>query len=282
MEYTTYAEVLQESLKSLEKMDEMVLATEERLSIQKRNLEQLVSNIEWLQANIPGQKAKVDISEKYVQHDGQILKLVEREAKAGDYVQFKFFVKGITGTKGGKLYKVFEEPLTRLPVYKDEGGRLRVVYGVYSWVESPSLKAYEVMHDLPFNLSEEEEKAIHELIPPQLKMREEAKKFIKELLESKRCEEKLCEDFPAHYHFRFKPDSSNPACLELRFVVNEEKRTVVGLGIGLYTKEVLKREIAKCAPGDVFDEEIGKAIVLGRMLYKDVSRFEKIKYEVSE
>lgn len=56
MEYTTYAEVLQESLKSLEKIDEMVLATEERLSNQKRNLEQLVSNIEWLQANIPGQK----------------------------------------------------------------------------------------------------------------------------------------------------------------------------------------------------------------------------------
>lgn len=282
MEYTTYAEVLQESLKSLEKMDEMVLATEERLSIQKRNLEQLVSNIEWLQANVPGRKKKLDVSEKYVQHDGQILKLVEREAKPGDYVQFKFFVKGITGTKGGKLYKVFEEPLTRLPVYKDEGGRLRVVYGVYSWVESPSLKAYEVMHDLPFNLSEEEEKAIHELIPPQLKMREEAKKFIEEILESKRCEEQLCEDFATHYHFRFKPDSSNPSCLELRFVVNEEKRTVVGLGIDLYTKEVLKREIARCAPSDVWDEEIGKAIVLGRMLYEDVSRFEKIKYEVKQ
>lgn len=281
MEYTTYAEVLQESLKSLEKIDEMVLATEERLSNQKRNLEQLVSNIEWLQANIPCQKKKLDVSEKYVQHDGYILGLVEREAKVGDYVQFTFFAKGITGTKEGKLYKVFEEPLTRLPVYKDEGGRLRVVYGVYSWAGPRSLKVYEVMHDLPFNLSEEE-KAIHELIPPQLGLREEARKFIEELLESKRCEEQLCEDFPTHYHFRFKPNSSNPSCLELRFVVNEEKRTVVGLGIGLYTKKVLKREIAKCAPNDIWDEEIGKAIVLGRMLYEDVSRFEKIKYEVSK
>lgn len=282
MEYTTYAEVLQESLKSLEKMDEMVLATEERLSNQKRNLEQLVSNIEWLQANIPGQKKKLDVSEKYVQHDVQILKLVEREAKLGDYVKFTFFAKGITGTKEGKLYKVFEEPLTRLPVYKDEGGRLRVVYGVYSWAGPRSLKVYEVMHDLPFDLSKEEEKAIHELIPPQLKMREEAKKFIEEILESKRCEKQLCEDFPAHYHFRFKPDFSNTSCLELRFVVNEEKRTVVGLGIGLHTKKVLKREIARCAPNDIWDEEIGKAIVLGRMLYEDVSRFEKIKYEVSK
>lgn len=275
MEYTTYAEVLQEYSDSLEKMDEMVLKMGDKL-------EQLAKSVEWLQANIPGQKKKLDVSEKYVQHDGQILKLVEREAKVGDYVQFTFFAKGITGTKEGKLYKVFEESLTRLPVYKDEGGRLRVVYGVYSWAGPRSLKVYEVMHDLPFDLSKEEEKAIHELIPPQLKMREEAKKFIEEILESKRCEEKLCEDFPAHYHFRFKPDFSNTSCLELRFVVNEEKLTVVGLGIELHTKKVLKREIARCAPGDIWDEEIGKAIVLGRMLYKDVSRFEKIKYEVSK
>lgn len=281
MEYTTYAEVLQESLKSLEKIDEMVLATEERLSNQKRNLEQLVSNIEWLQANIPGQKKKLDVSEKYVQHDGKVLELVERGAKVGDYVKFSNAKRELPGTNEEKFYKVlvdftFPEPL----VYKDERGVRQMVYG---WESScPDPKVYEVMHDLPFNLSKEEEKAIHELIPPQLKMREEAKKFINELLESKRCEEQLCEDFPAHYHFRFKPDSSNPSCLELRFVVNEEKRTVVGLGIGLHTKKVLKREIARCALNDIWDEEIGKAIVLGRMLYEDVSRFEKIKYEVNK
>lgn len=281
MEYTTYAEVLQESLKSLEKMDEMVLATEERLSNQKRNLEQLVSNIEWLQANIPGQKKKLDVSEKYVQHDGQILKLVEREAKLGDYVKFSNAKKEMAGTDKEKFYKVLVDfTFPKSLVYKDERGVRQMVYG---WESScPNPKVYEVMHDLPFDLSKEEEKAIHELIPPQLKIREEAKKFIKELLESKRCEEQLCEDFPAHYHFRFKPDFSNTSCLELRFVVNEEKRTVVGLGIGLHTKKVLKREIAKCAPGDIWDEEIGKAIVLGRMLYEDVSRFEKIKYEVNK
>ncbi len=279
MEYTTYAEVLQESLKSLEKMDEMVLATEERLSNQKRNLEQLVSNIEWLQANIPGQKKKLDVSEKYVQHDGQILKLVEREAKPGDYVKFSNAKKEMSGTDKEKFYKVLaNHHEKRQLIYEDE--KTRTVYGRRR--SYPDLKLYEVMHDLPFNLSEDEEKAIHELIPPQLKMREEAKKFIKELLESKRCEEQLCEDFPAHYHFRFKPDFPNTSCLELRFVVNEEKRTVVGLGIGLYTKKVLKREIAKCAPNDIWDEEIGKAIVLGRMLYEDVSRFEKIKYEVNK
>lgn len=281
MEYTTYAEVLQESLKSLEKMDEMVLATEERLSNQKRNLEQLVSNIEWLQANIPGQKKKLDVSEKYVQHDGYILGLVEREAKLGDYVKFSNAKKEMPGTDKEKFYKVLVDfTFPKSLVYKDERGVRQMVYG---WESScPDLKVYEVMHDLPFDLSEDEEKAIHELIPPQLKMREEAKKFIKELLENKRCEDLFCKYYPTHYHFLFEPNSLGPVCLELRFVVNEDKRTVVGLGIGLHTKEVLKREIARCAPGDIFDEEIGKAIVLGRMFYKDVSRFEKIKYEVSE
>lgn len=274
MEYTTYAEVLQEYSDSLEKMDEMVLKMGDKL-------EQLAESVEWLQANIPGQKPKVDVSEKYMQHDGQILKLVEREAKLGDYVKFSNAKKEMAGTDKEKFYKVSDTRgvLNHL-VYEDERGEHPAVYG---WFDScPDPKVYEVMHDLPFNLSEEEEKAIHELIPPQLKMREEAKKFIKELLESKRCEEQLCEDFPTHYHFRFKPDSSNHSCLELRFVVNEEKRTVVGLGSVFYTKEVLKREIARCAPNDIWDEEIGKAIVLGRMLYEDVSRFEKIKYEVSE
>lgn len=274
MEYTTYAEVLQEYSDSLEKMDEMVLKMGDKL-------EQLAKSVEWLQANIPGQKKKLDVSEKYVQHDGQILKLVEREAKLGDYVKFSNAKKEMAGTDKEKFYKVSDtRGVLNYLVYEDERGEHPAVYG---WFDScPDPKVYEVMHDLPFNLSEDEEKAIHELIPPQLKMREEAKKFIEELLESKRCEEQLCEDFPTHYHFRFKTDSPNPSCLELRFVVNEEKRTVVGLGIGLYAKKVLKREIARCAPGDIWDEEIGKAIVLGRMLYEDVSRFEKIKYEVSE
>lgn len=274
MKYTTYAEVLQEYSDSLEKMDEMVLKMGDKL-------EQLAKSVEWLQANIPGQKKKLDVSEKYVQHDGQILKLVEREAKLGDYVKFSNAKKEMAGTDKEKFYKVSDtQGALNYLVYEDERGEHPAVYG---WFDScPNPKVYEVMHDLPFNLSEEEEKAIHELIPPQLKMREEAKKFIEEILESKRCEEQLCEDFPTHYHFLFEPNASGPTCLKLRFVVNEEKLTVVGLGIGLHTKKVLKREIAKCAPGDIWDEEIGKAIVLGRMLYEDVSRFEKIKYEVSK
>lgn len=64
----------------------------------------------------------------------------------------------------------------------------------------------------------------------------------------------------------------------VEYVVNADKRTVVALIYriafrgernGLYAKA-----IAKCAPDDVFNADIGKAIALGRALGLDVGEFE--------
>ncbi|GIQ63682.1 hypothetical protein PACILC2_22500 [Paenibacillus cisolokensis] len=51
---------------------------------------------------------------------------------------------------------------------------------------------------------------------------------------------------------------------EVKFVVNREKRTVVALRY--YCGVVDNRGIAKCAPGDVFNTHIGRAISLRRAL----------------
>lgn len=59
------------------------------------------------------------------------------------------------------------------------------------------------------------------------------------------------------------------------FIINSEKRTVVALIKPSGLKQVVERGIAKCAPGDVFNEHIGKAIALGRALGLDVSEFEQ-------
>jgi|SRR5690554_3587799 len=61
------------------------------------------------------------------------------------------------------------------------------------------------------------------------------------------------------------------------FVVNDKKRTVVALIRYLHgdDSKVLAKGIAKCAPTDVFNEHIGKAIALGRALGLDVTRFEQ-------
>lgn len=61
------------------------------------------------------------------------------------------------------------------------------------------------------------------------------------------------------------------------FVVNEEKRTVVALirYNGFPEDGPIAKGIAKCAPTDVFNEHIGKAIALGRAYGLDVSEFEQ-------
>lgn len=66
--------------------------------------------------------------------------------------------------------------------------------------------------------------------------------------------------------------------LRIEFIVNAEERTVVALarlGNIPNLEDVLGKGIAKCAPGDVFNADIGKAIALGRALGLDVSKFEK-------
>lgn len=61
------------------------------------------------------------------------------------------------------------------------------------------------------------------------------------------------------------------------FHVNKKKRTVTLLlkGAGKLDGKIKGKYIAKCAEGDVFNADIGKAIVLGRALGKDVKRFEQ-------
>lgn len=59
------------------------------------------------------------------------------------------------------------------------------------------------------------------------------------------------------------------------FIVNEDKRTVVALVKGLFSGRVYRKGIAKCAPSDVFNVHIGKAIALGRAYGLDTTEFEQ-------
>lgn len=60
-----------------------------------------------------------------------------------------------------------------------------------------------------------------------------------------------------------------------KFHINTEKRVVTALVHGCFSGSLLEKAIAKCAPGDVFNADIGKAIALGRALGLDVSKFEQ-------
>ncbi len=58
--------------------------------------------------------------------------------------------------------------------------------------------------------------------------------------------------------------------VKAEFIVNSEKRTVVALLRGKGSGKIHTKGIAKCAPGDCFNSEIGKAIALRRALNLEV------------
>ena len=64
-------------------------------------------------------------------------------------------------------------------------------------------------------------------------------------------------------------------CTDVDFVINEEKRTVLALIKGAYCPKLYGKGIAKCAPSDVFNVHIGKAIALGRAYGLPTSEFEQ-------
>lgn len=70
-----------------------------------------------------------------------------------------------------------------------------------------------------------------------------------------------------------RPGYSEWFVSDIRFEVNAEKRTVVALAIGGFSGKVREKAIAKCAPDDVFNADIGKAIAVGRLFGLDVERF---------
>lgn len=70
-----------------------------------------------------------------------------------------------------------------------------------------------------------------------------------------------------------RPGYSDWGVSEIRFEVNTNKRTVVALAIGDFSGRVREKATAKCAPDDVFNADIGKAIAVGRLFGLDVERF---------
>lgn len=97
----------------------------------------------------------------------------------------------------------------------------------------------------------------------------EAKQFVEEMLEKNK------KPYGGSFYIRVPNPSIEIAwaCSRVDFVVNAEKRTVVALAIGYTNGAVVKRAIAKCAPDDVFNADIGKAIAVGRLFGLDVERF---------
>lgn len=98
---------------------------------------------------------------------------------------------------------------------------------------------------------------------------ENAKKFVGEITTDLKAYE---ED--RKYPYGFISGECKYRLLKPEFHINQDKRVVTVLMKGLRYEVIYNKSFAKCTPDDVFNEDIGKAIALGRALELDVSEFE--------
>lgn len=176
-----------------------------------------------------------------ITHGGLILRKVNRRAKKGDYVRFSNLPIDTTSTDCDELYEV-----KNYQTYESDSSH---TYHVYGWDACRNPEIFEVVGAIPqIEISANQQRA--ELI-------KKAKQFVEGIIGS-------YDTFSMTVN-GFKNQQGKPV-----FQINENKRTVNVLIYGGFSKELLFKGFAKCDPGDVFNEWIGKAIALARALEIDI------------
>lgn len=224
-------------------------------------LEELADEMKLIVTQIrkPSTVVEEALANDIIEFEGKQYKKVDREAREGDVVIFND-VADSRAFRIKKPYKVLEG----LSVNGGSGyGHFSVYTNVYNRTPE-TVDVYEL-------IVEDKPKTANQL---RAEIIEKAKGFVEDV---------LAETLPRGKEG--KKDKSRQGShvydmwyTKTRFVINEEKRTVVALTTRYYEenlRDILSRGIAKCMPGDVFNEHIGKAIALGRALGLDVSEFEQ-------
>lgn len=91
-----------------------------------------------------------------------------------------------------------------------------------------------------------------------------------EVVAQAKADVKSMRDRLGHYLVLDPQEPTSPFVCREEFIVNKEKRTVVVLLRGYNSGTIRARGIAKCAPDDCFNADIGKAIAFHRALGLDV------------
>lgn len=175
-----------------------------------------------------------------VEHDGKILRRVSRKSKTGDFVRFSGLE--LTFTKNDKFYEVFNK--------EDYIGEGTMDFHIYSWSDCPNPEIFEVVGAVP-----------QEIIKSHNQQRAELIQRAREFVDGQKNEY-------GYYHFFDKHERRYDCIAE--FITNPEKRTVTCILRGVHSDYVRKRAVARCRPGEVFNERIGEVISLCMALQIDI------------
>lgn len=229
----------------------------------KKNAEANVAFANQLKANIV-ELQKITAHDLVV-HNGKVLVKVERKAREGDFVVFEGLNSSYT--VNGDFYETYKKDGAICYTATDND-----CYTVYGWGNfCETTKVYEVIGNLP-----QSNEVVFEPLPIENGTKIPCnhltanQKRARAILMAKNFVEKAIEDARDIDDDILVPDSKGNVfawnCREIRFKINTEKRTVVALAIGAGDGSVVERAIAKCHVDDVFNEHIGKAVALAKIL----------------
>ncbi|MBD8028184.1 hypothetical protein H9636_16165 [Ureibacillus sp. Re31] len=210
--------------------------------------------------------------EEIIEFEGNRYRKVDREAKDGDVVVFKKTAKPEWVTVG-KPYKACGFSFNGKLEFKDDLGEDCLVYDGFQTKHAiDDVDVYELIEQdgppyAPIGF-ETVEKSTNQ---QRAEIIEKAKKFVEVKSECVK-DSPYVEGGIARKKIE-NPNFYNYTTVEVEFIINQEKRTVVSL-VKFNDGSIMTKGVAKCNPSDVFNEHIGKAIALGRALGLDVSEFE--------
>lgn len=219
-----------------------------------------------------------------VQINGERLRMVEREAGVGDRIIFDRKRNGITAGKAyvidsymtfrdddedrrwiehiGAIPTVLEPvdpPLSSRPASEQYAENIAALESRIRSLEGGYKQLYERVETLEGRLQ------------PTVKTTAQRPKTRDEIVEqAKRDVAKLLAENYVNIYVWFAEKDGYVQSHYVEFVVNRNKRTVVALIRDEDSGEVEHKGVAKCAPGDVFNVHIGKAIALRRALGLEV------------
>lgn len=204
------------------------------------------------------------------EHEGKLLRKVNREALEGDYARFsKVQARRTTSVTPGRFYEV-ESDKGRL-VFKCDGvtGTPYMLYGNFGRT-TDNVEVFEVVgnvgyihhvsNDKPAPLTANQQRA---------EVNQRAREFVEDwTLKNRNGDEFKNREFPSGLWF--VDAKGNSPTINIEFHVNAKKRTVIVLIKDLRGNKLRAKGIAKCMPGRVFNADIGKAIALARALEIDI------------
>lgn len=186
------------------------------------------------------------VEENTITHEGKLLRKVNREAREGDYVR----------PSNQKYARLIDGEIYG-PVFKGSGQLLIDGYSVYAKGHNRTTSTVEV-----FELVEAIPQIVKSANQQRAELIEKAKEFVEKWTTTNRNSDEFSNDEFPHglWVTGYAPT------IEVEFHVNKYKHAVVALIKNCKDSELRAKGIAKCMPGDVFNEWIGKAIALARAL----------------